>query len=126
MVARSDNAVSHLASDAGVTARWAVQGPSLPSGPVGSISGDQVVKFSSEMMFDLYNGATDHVTVSNGSSITFCVPVTISSVRYLTFTAYNAAGQELFNLAKDLCSHGEDEVEVVRNMMYTIPTIVIE
>ncbi len=119
IVARSTAEVTHLGCN-GVTARWAVQGPSVPSGPIGSIEGNVDVKYACEMNFDLRNGGNNYINIpATNGTLMFCVPITISSVRYLTVTGYDANGTELFNKTADLGS----EVAVERNRMYTIPQI---
>ena len=50
---------------------------------------------------------------------TFYIPITISSLRYLTVIGYSSTGSQLFNVTKDLGSARTIEP----NHMYTIPTI---
>ncbi len=119
IVTRTDNAAGSIVEYNGFTAVWAVQGPSLPSDTVGQITGDVVCKYSSEMHFDLQTNGTAGVTIQNGSSLSFCVPVTVNSVRYLTVTGYGTDGSQRFAKTKDL---GTAKV-IERNKMYTIPEI---
>lgn len=122
VVAQSASTVAHLGNGT-YSARWAVQGPTTPSGGIG-IDGDVAVGYSSEMVFDLRSGSNAYATVAgNNGTLSFCVPVTISSVRYLTFVGYSTSGSEIFRIHKDLCSTGQSEVAIVLNRMYTIPTI---
>lgn len=122
VVAQSTTTVSHH-SDNGFSARWAVQGPSVPTGGVG-IEGDVDMKYASEMDFDLRSGENSYATVpakveSTNGTLSFCVPVTITSVQYLTFVGYSTSGTEVFRATKDLGV----ETAITRNYMYTIPTI---
>lgn len=99
------------------TAKWAVQGPSVPTGSIGD-NGDEVdVNYTSEMNFDFKSSYNDYVTV-NGD-LSFCIPVTISSVDKLVVTGYDDEGNVLFNKVKDL----PNPVPVARNHMYDTPVI---
>jgi hypothetical protein len=116
IVAQSTTEVNNIAYN-GVTARWAVQGPSMPTGNVGQ-NGDVVdVRYISEMNFDLKRGTNNYVTV-NGDLV-FCVPITIASMKKLVFTGYDVNGAQLFHVTKTF----DSDVEVVRNKMYTVPII---
>lgn len=116
IVAQSTTAVDNIAYN-GVTARWAVQGPSMPTGNVGQ-NGDEVdVRYISEMNFDLKSGDNNYVTVDG--DLVFCVPITIASMKKLVFTGYDVTGAELFHVTKGFGS----DVTVERNKMYTVPII---
>lgn len=116
IVAQSTTAVDNIAYN-GVTARWAVQGPSMPTGNVGQ-NGDEVdVRYISEMNFDLKSGDNNHVTVDG--DLVFCVPITIAAMKKLVFTGYDVNGAELFHVTKGFGS----DVTVERNKMYTVPII---
>lgn len=123
IVAQSTTAVDNLDNldTLGVTARWAVQGPSMPTGNIGDNGPVVDVKYISEMNFDLKtsgdNGDINYVTV-NGDLV-FCVPITIASMNKLVFTGYDVNGTQLFHVSKDFGSN----VTVNRNMMYTVPPI---
>ena len=108
------------------TARWNVQGPTVPNGTIGGLSGDIDVKYSCEMNFDLRSGNNAYATVpgsgTNGGNLKFCVPVTVSKARYLTVIGYSTSGTEIFRAHKDL----ESDIDVDCNSMYTIPTISID
>lgn len=118
IVAQSTTAVDNIAYD-GVTARWAVQGPSMPTGNVGQ-NGDEVdVRYISEMNFDLKSGDNNYVTVDDDDDLVFCVPITIAAMKKLVFTGYAEGGAELFHVTKDFGSN----VTVERNKMYTVPII---
>lgn len=98
------------------TAKWAVHGPSVPTGSIGG-NGDEVdVNYTSEMNFDFKSSVYNYVTV-NGD-LSFCIPVTISYVDKLVVTGYDVNGNVLFNKVKDL-----PHVQVVRNHMYDTPVI---
>lgn len=116
IVAQSNTAAGNLNYD-GVTARWAVQGPTVPSGAVGSPDGLDA-KYASEMNFDF-------VTVRNidaNGDLTFCIPITLSHVDKLIVTGYDAAGVELFH--KNSGTNALN-VNVDRNKMYNVPPISI-
>ena len=100
-------------------ARWAVQGPQVPGGAVGSHTTDVNAKYASVMNFDFGNSGA----IDAGSSITFCVPLTISHVDKLVIVGYNASGDEIFSVTTDGSTFPGIDAE--RNHMYTIPTITI-
>lgn len=116
IVAQSTTAVNNLGHE-DVTARWAVQGPSMPTGNIGDNGPEVDVKYISEMNFDLKSGNNNYVTVDG--DLVFCVPITIAAMKKLVFTGYDVNGAELFHVTKDFGSN----VEVVRNKMYTVPII---
>ena len=118
MVAQSTTAEQNL-GDGDVTARWAVQGPSVPTGNVGGNAGDVDVKYISEMNFTFKSGEADGVTVS-ADAVAFCVPVTITPIKRLVLTGYASDGTEVFHVSKEFT----DPVSVERNRMYTVPEIV--
>jgi len=103
------------------TVRWAHQGPTVPGGEVGEVTGDLNVNCSSEMNFTFRYGSNDYMPVPANGNITFCVPVTISTVRLLTVSGYDAAGNEIFRKVADLSSSRT----LQRNRMYTMPQIPI-
>ena len=123
----------------GMTARWAVQGPSVPHGDVGSATGNYPAAFACEMNIDVltiserYNEYNESVPFrypgitlygdeyGNHDSRSFCVPITIKKLRYITVTGYSYSGTQLFHVTKDL---GSDQV-INRNTMYTVPPIEI-
>ena len=118
IVAQSTTAVDNL-DTLGVTARWAVQGPSMPTGNVGQ-NGDEVdVRYISEMNFDLKSGTNNHASIAANGNLVFCVPITIASMKKLVFTGYDVNGAELFHVTKGF----DSDVTVERNKMYTVPII---
>lgn len=117
----------------GFTARWEVQGPTLPHGEVGETTGDYNAAYACEMNVDFTK--TDNgtgVTTSGVSifgdyyyqeSLSFCVPITISSFSSITVTGYSSTGAQLFHVTKDLTS---SPITILRNTMYTVPPIEIQ
>lgn len=118
IVAQSTTLVDNLGHE-GVTARWAVQGPSMPTGNIGENGPEVDVKYISEMNFDLKSGTNDYASIAANDDLVFCVPITIAAMKKLVFTGYDVNGAELFHVTKDFGSN----VEVVRNKMYTVPII---
>lgn len=119
IVAQSTTDVNNLGIGDTI-ARWAVEGPWVPMGPVGTNDDEIDVKFSSVMNFDFSDdNGHSYKTINNGQTLKFCVPITISSVRYLKVTGYDENGNVLFYKKKDF----GDLVNVYRNQMYTFPII---
>ena len=98
---------------------WAVQGPTVPSGDIGII-GDQEVSYSSEMNFDFATEGVPGATVTSGG-LSFCIPITVSSLNDLTVIGYSATGAELFHKTR----HSNDPILIECNKMYTLPSISI-
>ena len=122
IVTYSDDAsATPIAARNGVTARWAVQGPSVPGGMPGSIEGDVSVLYSSEMHFTLKDDGAWGKDIPTGGSISLCVPVTVSSIKSLEVTGYSTTGEQLFVRTK---SFGTAK-SIDANKMYSIPTIEI-
>ena len=103
----------------GVTATWALQGPAVPGGMVGETNGDVSVINASEMHFTFSTDGTPGKTIADGGSISFCVPITVSSVKTLEVTGYGTDGKQLFSRKKTL----DAALAVQANTMYTIPVI---
>lgn len=103
----------------GVTARWAVQGPSMPTGNIGDNGPEVNVKYISEMNFDLKSDDNPYYVTVDGELV-FCVPITIASMNKLVFTGYDENGDQKFHVTK---TFGSDDVTVKRNKMYTVPPI---
>lgn len=123
IVAQSTSEVESLGFPEDVktyTAKWAVQGPSVPTGNVGQNGNSVDVKYCSEMNFDLKSGGNNYATINgNNGILQFCIPITISSVKKLIVTGYATDGTELFQVHKTYTN-----LETVeRNRMYDIPTI---
>lgn len=103
----------------GITANWAVQGPALPGGEVGETEGNVSVLYASEMHFTFSTDGNPGKAIADNGSISFCVPVTVSSVKTLEVTGYSTDGKQLFSRKKTL----DAALAVQRNTMYTIPEI---
>jgi hypothetical protein len=94
--------------------------PAIPSGEVGSINGDQDVRFISDMTLFLKDGSNNYKTITrDNGTITFCMPLLAREVKYLTVTGYSSTGTELFSKEKTL----ETPTAIQRNVMYDIPII---
>ena len=116
-----NNTTANLGYD-GVTARWVQEGPTVPGGHAGDIPVDLNVSYASEMHFDFRTAGMAGASVPASGNLTFCVPLTLNSVRYLTVTGYSSTGDEVFCKTADLGS----SVTISRNVMYTVPTISVE
>ncbi len=103
----------------GITATWAVQGPAVPGSMVGETNGDVSVVNASEMHFTFSTDGTPGKAIADGGSISFCVPITVNSVKTLEVTGYSPDGVQLFSRTKTL----DDVLKVQANTMYTIPEI---
>ena len=105
-----------------VATRWAVQGPNVPTGSTGQIEGDYDIKYCSEMNFTMMDNGTPGVAVpTTEGGLTFCVPVTVNTVKRLVVIGYDNSGTPLFTKTMTLSSAPYIE----RNHLYTIPTIQI-
>ena len=105
-----------------VATRWAVQGPNVPTGGTGQIEGDYDIKYCSEMNFSMMNNGTPGVVVPTAvGGLTFCVPVTVSSVKRLVVIGYDDNGTPLFTKTVTLAP----AQSILPNHMYPIPTIQI-
>lgn len=109
----------NVAARNGVTCCWAVQGPSVPGGMPGSTTGDVDVRYSSEMHFSLKEGSTPGKAIAASGSLSFCVPVTVSTVKTLEVTGYDTDGKQLFQKTKTLAT----AATIQANKMYQIPVI---
>lgn len=103
----------------GITATWALQGPAVPGGEVGETDGDVSMRYASEMHFTFSTDGNPGKAISPSGSISFCVPITVSSVKTLEVTGYGTDGAQLFSRKKTL----DDALTVQANYMYTIPEI---
>lgn len=102
------------------TVKWNTEGmvPNLPVGPVGEIE-DQDIKYGSEMVFDMKTENTPGVEF-NTTAKSFCIPVTLATVKRITVVGYNGANQ-VFAKTSALTT----PVELGRKVMYPVKTIVI-
>lgn len=105
------------------TVRWFHQGPAVPEGEVGQETGDVGVNYNSEMNFTFRYGSDSFMPVPANGNITFCVPVTISSVRYLTVIGYGTANNEIFRKVANISATSGIPIE--SNHMYAVPQIPI-
>lgn len=108
-----------IAARHGITATWALQGPAVPGGMVGETNGDVSVINASEMHFTFSTDGTSGKAIADGGSISFCVPITVSSVKTLEVTGYGTDGKQLFSRTKTL----DATLAVQYNTMYAIPEI---
>lgn len=102
----------------GVSTSWANFGMSLPTGIVGVLTDDIDVRKTSELNVRLKNNGTDNVTIAAGGSLTFCIPVTVTSLTQIAVAGYDASGAQRFVKGKALGNTAID-----RNKMYYIPAI---
>ena len=102
-----------------VTTSWAVQGPVLPNGEIGEITGDVPVGYASQMHFTLLTGGVAGKAIPHDGGITFCVPVTVTPVKKLVITGYSTTGAQLFTREKEL----NPAITIQANYMYNIPEI---
>jgi len=102
------------------TTKWASQGPTMPSGNIGTISGDYDVRYASEMIFDMQNnGSSTGVGFNTDETKTFCVPVTVADVKRLTIIGVDVNGNKIF----DVTHLFNSAVTAANNNIYTIPVI---
>lgn len=103
---------------------WA--GSLLPALPIEhGQDGDQSAQFISDMTLMMNSQAgggtiTHSVTISAGSSISFCIPMLAQELKVLTITGYNGNTQ-VFQKSRTL----DAAISVNANQMYNIPTIEI-
>lgn len=115
-----DNATADpIAPRNGITACWAKQGLTVPGGMVG-LNGDVVdAKYATQMDFTFTDGGSTGKAIANNGSISFCVPITASSVKALQITGFAPDGTQLFSRLKN---YGE-ALPVAANNMYSIDEI---
>lgn len=126
VVAWGTDATTANHSYAGYTARWAQQMPLLPGAHVGDIPDDMHVNYSSEMHFTFRTDGVAGAAVPSHGNMTFCIPITLNTVSYLTITGYDAAGHEVFSKTANLRSSAhENGVQILRNNIYAVRSIPI-
>lgn len=118
VVAQNDSEIVPLSRN-GVTCRWAVQGPTLPSDTVGQEGGDVIVSHCSEMYFKLKTSGNTGVTIAEGETLSFCVPITVSSLQKISVVGYGTNGTQLFSKSKPVSA------TINYNIMYSIPAITL-
>lgn len=77
--------------------------------------------YASQMYFTLSTEGNPGKAIPHDGSISFCVPVTVSSVKTIQVTGYSPDGVQLFSRTKTL----NTAFTIERNKMYTIPAIEI-
>lgn len=102
------------------TVKWNSEGmmPMVPVGEVGGIT-DRDLSYGSEMVFDMKTEGSAGV-VFNTTAKSFCIPVTLTTVKRITVVGYNE-GNQVFAKTSALASH----VELGRHVMYPVKTIAI-
>ena len=97
--------------------KWANEGPMVPIQDVGQVPDDEPA-YGSEMVFNLYNGDVAGVTIAAGDERTFCIPVTLATVKKIAVVGYNGAEKKFTKI-----STMTGTVELERNKMYPVKTI---
>ena len=97
--------------------KWANEGPMVPIQEVGQVPDDEPA-YGSEMVFNLYNGDVAGVTIAAGDERTFCIPVTLATVKKIAVVGYNGAEKKFTKI-----STMTGTVELERNKMYPVKTI---
>lgn len=102
------------------TVKWNSEGmmPMVPVGEVGGIT-DRDLSYGSEMVFDMKTDGEPGVEFGTTAK-SFCVPVTLATVKRITVVGFNGATQ-VFAKTSALASH----VELGRHVMYPVKTIAI-
>lgn len=127
IIAQSNENVVNLGTNDDNIARWAVEGPWVPLGPVGHNDDEIDVKYSSVMNFVLSDKVSHTEFKTLGSDpVTFCVPITISKMKRLKVIGYDEHDAIVFYKTKGFFPDDDQEVDVERNKMYAFPKIVIE
>lgn len=99
---------------------WAnAQLPGIPGGEVGETTGNVSALFISDMTLKMNTNGSAGVTIPENKSIIFCIPMLAKDLKNLTIKGYNN-GVEVFTTPTKTLTSATD---VVRNKMYTIPTI---
>lgn len=121
IVAQSESEAQPLGYTDGetYTAKWAVQGPAVPTGDVGGNGDSYNANYCSEMNFNLKSGNNTYATIDGNDELQFCIPITISKVDKLVVIGYDPNGNQLFKKQKAYTN----TVTVERNRMYDIPPI---
>ena len=96
--------------------------PAMPGGEMGESNDDHSALFVGEMTLVMQTNGQTHVTIPNGESIIFCIPLLADSIRTITIKGYNG-NSTLFYKEKNLVEALHHTLAVERNTMYTIPTI---
>lgn len=97
--------------------KWANEGPMVPIQEVGQVPDDEPA-YGSEMVFNLYNGDAAGVNIAANGNLTFCIPVTLATVKKIAVVGYNGAEKKFTKI-----STMTGTVELERNKMYPVKTI---
>lgn len=97
--------------------KWANEGPMVPIQEVGQVPDDEPA-YGSEMVFNLYNEDAAGVNIAADDDLTFCIPVTLATVKKIAVVGYNGA-TKVFTKISSMPS----SVAIERNKMYSVKTI---
>ena len=97
--------------------KWANEGPMVPIQEVGQVPDDEPA-YGSEMVFNLYNEDAAGVNIAADGNLTFCIPVTLATVKKIAVVGYND-GTKVFTKISSMPS----SVAIERNKMYSVKTI---
>ena len=97
--------------------KWANEGPMIPIQDVGQVPDDEPA-YGSEMVFNLYDGDVAGVNIAAGDDLTFCIPVTLATVKKIAVVGYNN-GTKVFTKISSMTS----SVAIERNKMYSVKSI---
>lgn len=107
------------------TVKWAQQGSlPLPWGGIGT-GEDQDMKYASVMTLNMKDSehSTNYVNITS-EPISFCVPVTISSMNRITIVGYDNSGNPLFS--KTAAMQNDATLELELNKMYRFPVLTVD
>ena len=97
--------------------RWANEGPMIPIQEVGQVPNNEPA-YGSEMVFNLYNEDVAGVNIATSGTLTFCIPVTLATVKKIAVVGYNG-GTKIFTKISNMSG----DVPLVRNTMYSVKAI---
>ena len=99
--------------------KWANEGPMVPIQEVGQVPDDEPA-YGSEMVFNLYNGDAAGVNIADDGNLTFCIPVTLATVKKIAVVGYDGS-TKVFTKTSALAT----PVVLGRRVMYPVKTIAI-
>lgn len=97
--------------------KWANEGPMIPIQEVGQVPDDEPA-YGSEMVFNLYSEEVAGVSIAADDDLTFCIPVTLATVKKIAVVGYNGS-TKVFTKISSMPS----SVAIERNTMYSVKTI---
>lgn len=97
--------------------KWANEGPMVPIQEVGQVPDDEPA-YGSEMVFNLYSEEVAGVSIAADDDLTFCIPVTLATVKKIAVVGYNGA-TKVFTKISSMPS----SVAIEKNIMYSVKTI---